>query len=61
MSVIYIVLPLSLIFVVLAVTIFVWATQSGQFDDMETPGLRMLNDDEEAVLKQRPKPSRTID
>jgi cbb3-type cytochrome oxidase maturation protein len=61
MSVIYIVLPLSLIFVVLAVSIFVWATQSGQFDDMETPGLRMLNDDEEAILKRRTKPTKSVD
>ena len=26
--------------------LFVWAARRGQFDDLETPGLRMLHDDE---------------
>lgn len=44
-SVLYIVLPLALVFSGLAVGIFVWATQNGQFDDLDTPGMRMLQDD----------------
>ena len=46
MSVLYIVLPLALIVVAAAVGAFVWATNRGQFDDLDTPGLRMLHDDE---------------
>jgi cbb3-type cytochrome oxidase maturation protein len=45
MSVLYIVLPLALIVVGAAVAAFVWATSRGQFDDLDTPGLRMLYDD----------------
>ncbi len=45
MSVIYIVLPLALIFVVVAVIVFVRAVKSGQFDDMDTPGVRILHDE----------------
>ncbi len=45
MSVIYLVLPLALVIVAVAVVAFVWSARSGQFDDMETPAVRMLHDD----------------
>ena len=47
MSVIFLVLPLALIVVAAAVGAFVWATRRGQFDDLDTPALRMLHDDDE--------------
>jgi cbb3-type cytochrome oxidase maturation protein len=47
MSVIYIVVPLALLVVGAAVAAFVWAANRGQFDDLETPAVRMLHDDEE--------------
>ncbi len=51
MSVIYILLPLALIFSATAVGVFIWATQNGQFDDLDTPGMRILFDDEEHNTK----------
>src|SRR5689334_9552482 len=36
MSVLYIVLPLALLVVAVAVVAFVWATRHGQFDDLDT-------------------------
>lgn len=45
MSVIYLVLPLALIIVAVAVVAFVWSARSGQFDDLDTPPVRMLHDD----------------
>jgi len=45
MSVIYLVLPLALLIVAVAVFAFVWSAKSGQFDDMETPAVRMLHDE----------------
>ena len=45
MSIIYIVLPLALLIVLCAVLAFVWAARRGQFDDLETPALRILHDD----------------
>ena len=47
MSVIFLVLPLALVVVAVAVAAFVWATRRGQFDDLDTPALRMLHDDDE--------------
>ena len=45
MSVLYIVLPLALLVVAIAVGAFVWATRRGQFDDLDTPAVRVLHDD----------------
>jgi cbb3-type cytochrome oxidase maturation protein len=44
MSVIYLVLPLALIIVGVAVLAFVWSAKNGQYDDLETPAVRMLHD-----------------
>jgi cbb3-type cytochrome oxidase maturation protein len=44
-SIIYLVLPLALLIVLSAVIAFVWAARRGQFDDRETPALRILHDD----------------
>lgn len=45
MSIIYLLLPLSLLLAVVALLAYIWATKSGQFDDLETPALRILADD----------------
>jgi cbb3-type cytochrome oxidase maturation protein len=44
MSVIYLVLPLALIIVGGAVLAFVWSAKNGQYDDLETPAVRILHD-----------------
>ncbi|MCA9664614.1 MAG: cbb3-type cytochrome oxidase assembly protein CcoS [Myxococcales bacterium] len=45
MAALYIVLPLALVIVGVAVGVFVWAARDGQFDDLETPAYRVLFDD----------------
>ena len=45
MSVIFLVLPLALIIVAVAVWAFAWAARRGQFDDLETPAIRAMHDD----------------
>jgi len=55
MSVVFIVLPLALLVVLAAVAAFAWAARRGQFDDLDTPAIRMLHDEEDE--KRRP-PSR---
>lgn len=46
MSVLYVILPLMLLVASGAVAAFVWSTRGGQLDDLDTPPLRMLGDDE---------------
>ena len=45
MSMIYVLLPLSLVLAGIAVGVFIWAAKKGQFDDLETPAHRVLLDD----------------
>ena len=45
MSIIYLVLPLALLVVLIGVAAFLWATRRGQYDDLDTPAVRMLHDD----------------
>jgi len=47
MSVVYIALPIALLLALAGVIAFIWAVRSGQLDDLETPGLRILGDDDE--------------
>jgi len=48
MNVIYYLIPVALIFVILGVVAFFWATKSEQFDDMEKHGLSILMDEDDA-------------
>jgi cbb3-type cytochrome oxidase maturation protein len=45
MSIIFLILPVTLLLSAGAVAAFAWATRSGQFDDLETPGIRLLHDE----------------
>jgi len=45
MSVIYLVVPLAALIALAAVIAFVWGARRGQFDDLDTPAVRMLHDD----------------
>jgi cbb3-type cytochrome oxidase maturation protein len=42
---IFVLLPLALLIAAIAVGLFIWAARSGQFDDLETPAVRILFDD----------------
>ncbi len=46
MSVVFIVVPLALLIVLVAVVAYIWSARSGQFDDLDTPAVRMLHDDD---------------
>ncbi len=48
MSVIYIVLPLAVLFAAIAVGAFIWSVRKGQYDDVDSPSIRMLHDDDPA-------------
>jgi cbb3-type cytochrome oxidase maturation protein len=42
---IFVLLPLALLIAAIAVGFFVWAARTGQFDDLDTPAVRILFDD----------------
>ena len=47
MEALYLLVPLSIIIVALAVWVFFGASDSGQFDDLDGPGIRLLHDDDQ--------------
>lgn len=46
MSVIYVVLPIALVLLAGAIAAYAWAARKGQFDDLQTPPMRALHDDD---------------
>lgn len=46
MDILYLLIPLSLVFVAVIAYVFLWAVKSGQFEDMEGPAHRILMDDD---------------
>ncbi len=49
MESLYILIPLSVVLVFLIGLIFWWCMRSGQFDDLEGPAHRILQDDDSAA------------
>jgi len=48
MDILYLLIPLSLVLVFVIAALFWWSLKSGQYEDLEGPGHRILMDDDEA-------------
>lgn len=46
MNILLMLVPLSLVLLGVAVAAFVWAVKRGQFDDLDTPALDILEDND---------------
>ncbi|MBS0370332.1 MAG: cbb3-type cytochrome oxidase assembly protein CcoS [Proteobacteria bacterium] len=46
MESLYLLIPMSVLLVFLIGVIFWWSVRSGQFDDLEGPGYRVVSDDD---------------
>ncbi|GIU32872.1 cytochrome oxidase maturation protein Cbb3 [Shewanella colwelliana] len=46
MSIIYVLIPIAMLFVLIAVGIFFWAVKSEQFDDLDRQSVSILFDDD---------------
>jgi cbb3-type cytochrome oxidase maturation protein len=49
MSAVYIALPVALLLALVGVLAFIWSVRTGQLDDLTTPGVRVLLDDDEVT------------
>lgn len=56
MEILYILVPIALIFVFIAIKVLFWAINNGQYDDLNTEGHRILFDEQE-VTKAKAKSS----
>ncbi|BCD99474.1 cbb3-type cytochrome oxidase assembly protein CcoS [Marinagarivorans cellulosilyticus] len=47
MESLYLLIPIAILIVAVAVAVFFWAVKSGQYDDLDTEGHRILFDDDD--------------
>lgn len=57
MSIIYVLIPIAVLLVCLALVIFFWAVKSGQFEDLERKGFDILFDDDSPEQPSKSKDS----
>ncbi|MCG6201352.1 cbb3-type cytochrome oxidase assembly protein CcoS [Psychromonas antarctica] len=46
MSIIYVLIPIAMLFVSIAVMVFFWAVKSNQYDDLDREGINILFDED---------------
>ena len=52
MEILYLMVPLGLVLVALGLWAFFWAVGSGQFDDLDSPGWSVLDDETKKTLDE---------
>jgi len=50
MDILYLLIPLGLVILGIAIAAFIWAVKSGQFEDMQGPAHRILMDDDDPLI-----------
>ena len=55
MDILYLLIPLGLLLLGGAVAAFFWAVGSGQFDDLESPGVSIIMDDDSKPINKADK------
>lgn len=58
MDTLFLLMPVVLVLLVLAVAALLWAIKSGQFDDLEGPAYRILHDDDDPRIPFNRDPDR---
>lgn len=56
MSILFVLIPLSLVLVVAAGWAFFWAVETDQFDDLDSPAWEILRDDAAVVKEHSDEP-----
>ncbi len=53
MSILYLLIPLGVVLMAIAIGLFVWSVRSGQYEDLEGPAHRILMDDDDPMIPRR--------
>ncbi|MDH5184249.1 MAG: cbb3-type cytochrome oxidase assembly protein CcoS [Gammaproteobacteria bacterium] len=53
MEILYMLIPLGLIVMIIAIIAFLWAIKSGQYEDLDGPAHRILMDDDDPLIPRR--------
>lgn len=54
MNSLFILIPIALVLLAVAIGVFIWSVKSGQFEDLDTEGKRILFDDDKPPEKVKP-------
>ena len=60
MSILYLLIPMALVLMGIAIATFLWSVKSGQFEDLEGPAHRILMDDDDPRIPYRRNSSKEI-
>lgn len=58
MSVLYLLIPLAVGLMVVAIAFFLWTVRTGQYDDLEGPAHRILMDDDDPMIPGNARPKK---
>jgi len=50
MEILYLLIPLGILILGIAIGAFIWAVKSGQFEDLQGPAHRILMDDDDPLI-----------
>jgi cbb3-type cytochrome oxidase maturation protein len=56
MDILYLLIPLSVVLVFVIAALFWWSLKSGQYEDLDGPGYRVLMDDDKATGSKKERP-----
>ncbi|MCY9823935.1 cbb3-type cytochrome oxidase assembly protein CcoS [Aeromonas media] len=56
MNIIFVLIPIAILFVIIAGAVFFWAIRSEQFEDLDRQGSNILFDEEQPANKSKDKP-----
>jgi cbb3-type cytochrome oxidase maturation protein len=54
MKVLLLLIPIAMVFVIIAIRLLFWAVKSGQYDDLDTEGRRILFDESDHPAAPKP-------
>lgn len=58
MSILYLLIPLAVGLMVIAIAFFLWTVRTGQYDDLEGPAHRILMDDDDPMIPGNARPEK---
>lgn len=58
MSILYLLIPLAVGLMAIAIAFFLWTVRTGQYDDLEGPAHRILMDDDDPMIPANARPKK---
>ena len=61
MSILYLLIPLAVVLMAIAIAFFLWTVRTGQYDDLEGPAHRILMDDDDPMIPDNVRPKKKVE